>query len=119
MSKAVTLDLEPGEAFLRVSVSEDGGTSFSCGFYPTNMNIEEDFDEDSDIDYDDMLAVFMAGISNLIQNDMDTVLRMGFEHMVAGNRPFDFVVNPSDVDYFESLTKDQLKLLRMKTVGEA
>lgn len=119
MSKAVNLDLEPGEAFLRVSVDEDGVTNFSCGFYPLNMNIEKDFDPESDIDHDDMLAVFMAGISNMIQNDMDTILRMGFDHLLAGNKPFDFIVSPSDVDYFDNLTDEQLQLLRMETVGEA
>ena len=119
MNNPVPLDLEPGEAILRVSVEEDGATSFSCGFYPTNMNIEKDFDSNSEIDHDDMLAIFMAGISNLIQNDMDTILRMGFEYMIAGNKPFDFIVNPDDIDYFEGLTDEQLKLLRMNVVGEA
>lgn len=119
MSKPVNLDLEPGEAFLRVSVDEEGVTNFSCGFYPTNMNIEKEFNSEEDIDHDDMLAVFMAGLANLIQNDMDTILRSGFDHLIAGNKPFDFVVTPSDVDYFENLTTEQLQLLRMETQGEA
>jgi len=119
MSKPVNLDLEPGEAFLRVSVDEEGVTNFACGFYPSNMNIEKDFDPEKDIDYDDMIAVFMAGLSHLIQNDMDTILRNGFEHLLAGNKPFDFIVSPSDVDYFANLTDEQLRLLRMETVGEA
>lgn len=119
MSKSVNLDLEPGEAFLRVSVDEDGVTNFACGFYPTNMNIEKDFNPESDLDYDDMIAVFMAGMANLIQNDMDTILRMGFDHLLAGNKPFDFIVSPTDVDYFDSLTEEQLQLLRMDTQGEA
>jgi hypothetical protein len=119
MSKSVSLDLEPGEAFLRVSVDEEGVTNFSCGFYPSNMNIEKDFNTEEDVDYDDMLAVFMAGISNMIQNDMDTILRNGFEHLVAGNKPFDFIVDPADVDYFDGLSDEQLELLRMETGGEA
>jgi uncharacterized protein YjaZ len=119
MSKAVNLDLEPGEAFLRVSVDEDGVTNFSCGFYPSNMNIEKDFDAKSDLDYDDMIAVFMAGLANLIQNDMDTILTSGFEHLLAGNKPFDFVVDASDAEYFSNLTEEQVKLLHMATKGEA
>jgi len=39
--------------------------------------------------------------------------------MIAGNKPFDFIVNPDDIDYFEGLTEEQLKLLRMNVVGEA
>lgn len=119
MSNAINLDLEPGEAFLRVSVDEEGKTNFSCGFYPSNVNIDKEFDPSEDIDHDDMLAVFMAGIANMIQNDMDSILRSGFEHLIAGNKPFDFIVSPADVDYFDSLTEEQLKLLRMETVGEA
>lgn len=115
----VNLDLAPGEAFLRVSVSEDGATNFACGFYPTNANIEKDFDPESDIDYDDMLAIFMSGIANLIQNDMDTILRAGLEYSVQGHKPFDFVVGSEDISYYENLTDEDLKLLRMDVEGEA
>jgi len=119
MSKAVNLDLEPGEAFFRVSVGDDGATNFACGFYPSNVNIEKDFDPESDIDYDDMLAVFMAGIAYMVQEDMDTILRYGMEYVLKGGKPFDFVVSPTDVDYYEDLSDEQLQLLRMDTQGEA
>ena len=119
MSKVVNLDLEPGEAFFRVKVDEEGTTSFACGFYPTNMNIEKNFDHESDVDYDDMLAVFMAGITHMVREEMDHLLHMGMQSLLKGERPFDFIVSPSDVDYFSNLSEEQLKLLRMDTQGEA
>ena len=117
--KTVNLDLAPGEAFLRVSVAEDGSTSFACGFYPSNVNIEKDFDPSKDIDYDDMLAIFMSGIANLIQNDMDTILRAGLEYSIEGHKPFDFIVDSNDISYYENLTDKDLQLLRMDVEGEA
>lgn len=119
MSKAVSIDLEPGEAFLRLNVDEEGATNFSCGFYPSNMNIEKDFDPEEDIDGDQLLTVFMAGMANLIQNDVESILRMGFEYLIAGNKPFDFIVDAEDVDYFNELSEEQLDLLRMDVQGEA
>jgi hypothetical protein len=115
----VQLDLAPGEAFLRVNVNEDGMTQFACGFYPRNSNIEKDFDPENDIDHDDMLAIFMSGIANLIQNDMDTILRAGLEYSIEGHRPFDFIVSPDDLSYYKNLTNEDLQLLRMDIEGEA
>lgn len=117
--KTVNIDLAPGEAFFRVSVDEDGATRFACGLYPSNNNIEKDFDEENDISYDDMLTVFMCGISNLVQNDMEEIMRAGMEYIVNGYKPFDFVVSEEDIDYYQGLTSEQLDLLRMDVEGEA
>jgi hypothetical protein len=119
MSKTVSVDLEPGEAFFRVSVDEEGVTNFACGFYPTNMNIEKDFNEEEDIDYDDMLTVFMAGITHMIKEEMDNILHRGMESIIKGNKPFDFIVDPADMEFYSGLSDEQLKLLRMDTEGEA
>ncbi len=119
MSKTVSVDLEPGEAFFRVSVDEDGVTNFACGFYPTNMNIEKDFNAEEDIDYDDMLAVFMAGITHMVREDMDAILHRGMESIIKGNKPFDFIVDPEDLEFYSGLSDEQLQLLRMDTEGEA
>ena len=117
--KIVNVDLAPGEAFFRVSVDEDGATRFACGLYPSNNSIEKDFDDETDLNYDDMLTIFMSGISNLIQNDMDEIMRAGMQYIVEGYKPFDFVVSPEDVDYYQGLTPEQMDLLRMDVEGEA
>jgi len=119
MNSKVPVDIEPGEAFFRISVDDDGTSRFVCGLYPSNMNIEKDFDPDSDVNLDELLSVFMAGIACMVREDMDTILHNGMQYLIDGNRPFDFVVGSEDTEYYGNLTDEQYELLRMETKGEA
>jgi len=119
MNSKVPVDIEPGEAFFRISVDDDGTSRFVCGLYPCNNSIEKDFDADSDVNLDDLLAVFMAGIAHMVKDDMDTILHNGMQYIMDGNHPFDFIVGADDTEFYGNLTEEQYELLRMDTQGEA
>lgn len=115
----IEMNLIRGEAFLRVAMDEDTGVArFTCGIYPSSFDAKEDNEKD-ELGTDHMLGVFMAGIVNMIQHDMDTILHAGMEYLIEGNAPFDFIVSPEDAEYFENLTSEQRDLMRMEPKGEA
>ena len=109
----ISLGLAPGEAYLRVCIEEDGETKFSCGLYP-KYNTPK-----AEVPHGDMLAILMSGMANILQNDMDYVLSMGLEYAEEGYKPFDFIVSPEDIKYYETLTDSDIKLLHMEPEGEA
>jgi len=61
----------------------------------------------------------MAGITHMVREDMDAILHRGMESIIKGNKPFDFIVDPEDLEFYSGLSDEQLQLLRMDTEGEA
>tara|TARA_R110000772_G_scaffold88703_2_gene184125 strand:+ start:363 stop:725 length:363 start_codon:yes stop_codon:yes gene_type:complete len=115
----IPVELAPGEAFIRVKVDENGGTSFSCGVYPTYSAKDLNLSEDLDVTQEEMLTLCMSGLANLIQTNMPLVLQSGVEYAMRGMQPYDFVVSLEEAKYFKKLTKEQRDLLNMVVEGEA
>jgi hypothetical protein len=55
----------------------------------------------------------------MVREDMDAILHRGMESIIKGNKPFDFIVDPEDLEFYSGLSDEQLQLLRMDTEGEA
>lgn len=110
MSK-IPVDLEQGEVFFRLSLDSDGITCFTCGMYPD--------EESEEINNNEILALFMAGIVSMFKSDVDHILNEGARYLAEGNQPFDFIVGDEDHEFFGDLTEEQLQLLYMETKGEA
>lgn len=114
----IEMNLIRGEAFIRIAVDpETSHAKFMCGIYPSESHTE---DEGSDeLNTDNMLGVLMAGLVSMIQNDMDELLHAGMQYLIEGNAPFDFIVSPDEMEYYDNLTESQKDLMRMKPQGEA
>ena len=105
------VDLEQGEAFFRMRLDDDGIPCFTCGIYPE--------DETNEFNNNELLTLFMAGMISLLKTDVDNILSEGVKYLQKGNRPYDFIVNKTDQEYYDNLSDEQLELLSMDTKGEA
>jgi hypothetical protein len=118
--QAIPLDLVPGEAFVRIAIDEETGqTQFTCGLYPSNKTIEKDFDLETDIDPDMLLGVCIAGIAEMLMSDSDELIRAGMNYISSGDKVFDVIVDTEDQEYYQNLTEEQRRLMKMAVQGEA
>ena len=100
----VPIDLEEGEAFFRMRLDDDGIPCFTCGLFP-----EDDSDE---LNNNEILTLFMAGMVSLLKNDVDVILSEGVKYLKEGNKLYDFIVDEEDQEYYGTLTDEQIELLR-------
>lgn len=107
----VPIDLEEGEAFFRMRLDDDGIPCFTCGLFPE--------DESDELNNNEILTLFMAGMVSLLKNDVDVILSEGVKYLKEGNKLYDFIVDEEDQEYYGTLTDEQIELLNMDIQGEA
>lgn len=109
------VSVDHGEFFLKLNVEdcETGEISFTAGIYP-----EEDF-PNVVCDKDTLSALLTAGILKILQEKKEFIYRKGFEFCKKDKEIFDFILAKKELNFFNTLSKEDIKFLRTPIEGEA